>query len=99
MSLSFESKIYCFVLLTNELLIYYKKIGSTVITPLLVRGSPLFPAIALCSPGEEVKLNLNLRWCPSSLTRSVSNESLMCIDSYEDDWMRLHDIRLNGNVS
>lgn len=74
------------------------EIGSTVITPLLVRGSPLFPAIALCSPGEEVKLNLNLRWCPSSMTKSVSNESLMCIDSYEDDWMRLHDIRLNGNI-
>ncbi|CAG2105020.1 unnamed protein product [Medioppia subpectinata] len=74
------------------------EIGSTVITPLLARGSPLFPAIALCSPGEEVKLNLSLRWCPSSLTRSISNESLMCIDSYEDDWMRLHDIRLNGNV-
>lgn len=74
------------------------EIGSTVITPLLVRGSPLFPAIALCSPGEEVKLNLNLRWCPSSLTRSLSDESLMCVDSYEDDWMRLHDIRLNGNI-
>ncbi|XP_054161506.1 SPRY domain-containing protein 3-like [Oppia nitens] len=74
------------------------EISSTVITPLFLRGSPLFPAIALCSPGEEVKLNLNLKWSPSALSRSVSDESLMCIDSYEDDWMRLHDIRLNGNL-
>lgn len=57
--------------------------------------------MALSSPGEEVKLNLDVPFiAPAALmpAKSLSDESLMCIDSYEDDWMRLHDMRLNGTI-
>ncbi|RWS06939.1 SPRY domain-containing protein 3-like isoform X2 [Dinothrombium tinctorium] len=73
------------------------EIASSVITPLLFRGG-LYPAIALSSPGEEVKLNLNSHWVPPPIPQSLSDDSLMCVDSYEDDWMRLSDVRCSGNM-
>lgn len=71
-----------------------------MITPILLRGG-LYPAIALSTPGEEVKLNLNVRWVPppSILNFLSDDDSMMCVDSYEDDWLRLHDIRLSGSVN
>lgn len=34
-----------------------------------------------------------------TLPRSPSSdESVMCVDTYEDDWMRLTDVRLNGSI-
>ena len=61
-----------------------------------LRGG-LYPAVALGSPGEEVRLSLDAQFMPR-IPSSQSDESLMCVDSYEDDWMRLTDVRLNGSI-
>jgi len=53
----------------------------------------LFPAFALLSPTEEVKLNMVMRW------NSSEDDVAMSVDSEEkEEWHRLHDIRLNGQV-
>jgi hypothetical protein len=50
----------------------------------------LNPAVGMHSEGEEVRLNLDARW---------DDVVLMSIDSCEEDWLRLHDIRINGQVN
>jgi len=52
----------------------------------------LHPAIGLHSEGEEVRINLDAEWEHPFVT-------LMAIDSCEEDWARLHDVRVNGQVS
>ena len=73
------------------------QIASTLLTPLILRCG-LFPAVALSSPGETVRLSLSKQSMPLKLPSSSPEESSMCVDSYEDDWMRLHEIRLNGTL-
>lgn len=51
----------------------------------------LFPSVSLHSLGEEVQLKRDVKWI-------VNEDISMCIDSNEDDWSRLHDIRLNGSI-
>lgn len=51
----------------------------------------LHPAIGMASVGEEVRITLNSKW-------SCDEETLMLVDGHEDDWSRLHDIRLSGQV-
>jgi len=62
---------------------------GTVLTVLPAEG--LYPAVGMHSEGEEVRLNLDAEWQHSGVT-------LMSIDSCEEDWSRLHDIRINGQV-
>ena len=64
------------------------KVG-TVLTLMPPEG--LHPAVGMHSEGEEVKLNLEARWEQSEVI-------LMSIDSCEEDWSRLHDIRVSGQV-
>lgn len=52
----------------------------------------LFPAVGMHSLGEEVRLHLN-----AELGRE--DDSVMMVDSYEDEWGRLHDVRVCGTVS
>lgn len=49
------------------------------------------PAVGMHSDGEEVKLDLSAK-------SEQSDVVLMSIDSCEEDWSRLHDIRINGQV-
>lgn len=51
----------------------------------------LFPAVSMHSIGEEVRLFLDLNWVPEE-------DTLMSVDNNEDEWYRLNDIRLNGQV-
>lgn len=51
----------------------------------------LFPAVSMGSEGEEVCLYLGLNWIPDE-------DTLMLVDSLEDDWYCLHDVRLSGQV-
>ena len=51
----------------------------------------LFPAVGMHSEGEEVKLNLDAEWQYEELI-------LMAVDSGEEEWSRLHDVKLNGMV-
>jgi len=67
----------------------YLQVG-TVLTALPPEG--LYPAVSMHSEAEEVRLNLDAQWQHSGVT-------LMSIDSCEEDWSRLHDVRINGQVS
>lgn len=50
-----------------------------------------YPAVGMHSDGEEVRLNLDAQWHHSDVT-------LMSIDTCEEDWSSLHDVRINGQV-
>lgn len=45
------------------------------------------------SLGEEVLLDLNAEW------GAEEDDGLMIVDSHEEDWSRLHDVRVTGTVS
>ncbi len=51
----------------------------------------LFPAVGMQRQGEEVCLRQGLSWSPDE-------EDMMLVDGGEDEWVRLHDVRLNGQV-
>ncbi len=51
----------------------------------------LFPAVGMQKLGEEVCLRQGLAWSPDE-------EDMMLVDGGEDEWVRLHDVRLNGQV-
>lgn len=65
-----------------------KEIGSTLFS---FTPGGLYPAISLQSLGEEVRLTLDIKWLPE-------DDVHMCIDSNEEEWSRLHAIKLNGAV-
>jgi hypothetical protein len=64
------------------------QLGTTFVT--LPMGG-LYPAVGMHSIGEEVRLFLGLNWLPEE-------DSFMSVDSNEEEWYRLSDIRLNGQV-
>lgn len=53
----------------------------------------LFPAVGMNSMGEEVKVDLQAEWLLEE------DDSTMMVDSHEDDWGRLNDVRVSGTVS
>lgn len=65
------------------------QVGSAEV-PLSVEG--LFPAVGMHSMGEEVKVDLQAKW------HLEEDESMMMVDSHEDDWGRLYDVRASGTV-
>uniref|UniRef100_W5M8X0 SPRY domain containing 3 n=2 Tax=Lepisosteus oculatus TaxID=7918 RepID=W5M8X0_LEPOC len=66
-----------------------KEVGSVVVP---VSPDGLFPAIGMHSLGEEVRLDLQAEW------GSEEDDSVMMVDSHEDEWGRLHDVRVSGTV-
>ena len=54
-------------------------------------GDGLYPAVGLHSEGEEVRVSLDAEWEQKDIIH-------MSIDNCEEDWSRLHDVRLNGQV-
>jgi len=54
----------------------------------------LFPALGLQRAPEEVRVSLGLRWAPEEKYEDIA----MSVDCGEEEWRRLHDIRLNGHV-
>ncbi|KAG8195429.1 hypothetical protein JTE90_013886 [Oedothorax gibbosus] len=73
---------YCVVFFTYN----GKEFGSTICSN--TQGA-LYPAVGFHSVGEEVRLQLGIRWVPEE-------DMNMCIDSNEEEWARLHDIKING---
>uniref|UniRef100_A0A8C6YPR6 SPRY domain containing 3 n=2 Tax=Nothoprocta perdicaria TaxID=30464 RepID=A0A8C6YPR6_NOTPE len=66
-----------------------KRVGSTIM-PLSPDG--LFPAVGMHSLGEEVRLHLHAELATDE------DDSVMMVDSYEDEWGRLHDVRVCGTL-
>lgn len=72
--------------------VFFTKNGTEV-GSVEVQGSAegLYPAVGMHSLGEEVRLDLQAEW-------SLEDNSLMMVDSHEDDWSRLYDVRVNGTL-
>uniref|UniRef100_A0A8D0HJF3 SPRY domain containing 3 n=1 Tax=Sphenodon punctatus TaxID=8508 RepID=A0A8D0HJF3_SPHPU len=66
-----------------------KRVGSTIM-PLSPDG--LFPAVGMHSLGEEVRLHLHAE------LGNEEDDSIMMVDSYEDEWGRLHDVKVCGTL-
>ena len=52
----------------------------------------LFPAVGMHSLGEVARVDLQAQWLLDE------DESMMMVDSHEDDWGRLFDVRASGTV-
>ncbi|XP_032378069.1 SPRY domain-containing protein 3 [Etheostoma spectabile] len=66
-----------------------KEVGSVEV-PASAEG--LFPAVGMHSMGEEVKVDLQAEWFLEE------DDSMMMVDSHEDDWGRLYDVRVSGTL-
>ncbi|XP_051280194.1 SPRY domain-containing protein 3 [Dicentrarchus labrax] len=66
-----------------------KEVGSVEV-PVSAEG--LFPAVGMHSMGEEVKVDLQAEWLLEE------DDSMMMVDSHEDDWGRLYDVRVSGTL-
>ncbi|KAM4571371.1 SPRY domain-containing protein 3 isoform 2-T4 [Fundulus diaphanus] len=64
-----------------------REVGSVEV-PLSSEG--LFPAVGMHSMGEEVKVDLRAEWLLEE------DDTVMVVDSHEDDWGRLNDVRVSG---
>lgn len=73
--------------------VFFTKNGKEVGT-VVVPASPdgLFPAIGMHSLGEEVRLDLQAEWGVDE------DDSVMMVDSHEDEWGRLHDVCVSGTL-
>ncbi|XP_063219657.1 SPRY domain-containing protein 3-like isoform X2 [Bacillus rossius redtenbacheri] len=65
-----------------------KELGTTLFH-LPVGG--IYPAVSMHSVGEVVRLFVGLSWLSEE-------DSLMSVDNNEDDWYRMNDVRLNGQI-
>ena len=65
-----------------------KEIG---VAPVNIPPGGFFPALSLHSVGESARIRSGLRYIPEE-------DIMMMVDSCEDDWLNLHDIRLNGPI-
>lgn len=73
-------------------IVFFTRNGSEIgKTKVKLPPGGLHPAVGMHSEGEEVQLHLHADW--------QSEESMqMAVDHCEDDWKRLHDVRLCGQV-
>uniref|UniRef100_A0A8C7CTC4 SPRY domain containing 3 n=1 Tax=Oncorhynchus kisutch TaxID=8019 RepID=A0A8C7CTC4_ONCKI len=58
---------------------------------ILFHTPALYPAVGMHSLGEEVQLDLQAEW-------GMEEDGLMMVDSHEDEWGRLHDVRVTGTL-
>uniref|UniRef100_A0A3P9LUY9 SPRY domain containing 3 n=1 Tax=Oryzias latipes TaxID=8090 RepID=A0A3P9LUY9_ORYLA len=71
--------------------IFFTKNGEEVgSVEVAVSAEGLFPAVGMHSLGEEVKVDLQAEWL------SEEGDSMMMVDSHEDDWGRLYGVRVSG---
>ncbi|XP_014022744.1 SPRY domain-containing protein 3 isoform X3 [Salmo salar] len=73
--------------------VFFTKNGKEVGT-VVVPASPeaLYPAVGMHSLGEAVQLDLQAEW------GMEKEDGLMIVDSHEDEWGRLHDVRVTGSL-
>lgn len=84
--LSFDSDV-------GQLTVFFTKNGKEI-GSVDVAAAPdsLFPAVGMHSLGEEVLLDLNAEWGMDE------DDGQMIVDSHEEDWGRLHDVRVTGTL-
>lgn len=66
-----------------------KEVGSVEVPG---PAEALFPAVGMHSLGEVVRLDLNAEWGVDE------DDGLMIVDSHEEDWSRLHDVKVTGTL-
>ncbi|XP_059185895.1 SPRY domain-containing protein 3-like [Centropristis striata] len=66
-----------------------KEVGSVEVP---VSPDALYPAVGMHSLGEEVLLDLNADW------GMEEDDGQMIVDSHEEDWGRLHDVKVTGTL-
>jgi len=77
---------------TTMVPVFFTKNGKELGTQLIpCPPGGLFPAIGLQREPEEVVLSMDLRWAPEE-------DIAMSVDCGEEEWRRLHDIKLNGQM-
>ena len=62
---------------------------GTVLAPMPASG--LYPAVGLRSEGEEVRIQTDMCW-------ESHDDVSMSVDNMEEEWSRLHDVRVNGQL-
>uniref|UniRef100_A0AAQ6AJA3 B30.2/SPRY domain-containing protein n=2 Tax=Amphiprion ocellaris TaxID=80972 RepID=A0AAQ6AJA3_AMPOC len=77
----------------GQLTVFFTKNGSEV-GSVDIAASPdtLYPAVGMHSLGEEVLLDLNAEW------GMEEDDGQMIVDSHEEDWARLHDVKVTGTL-
>jgi hypothetical protein len=79
-------------LLSSSFQAFFTHNGKEVgVVPVYVPPGGFFPALSLSNPGDEISLRSGMRYIPEE-------DIMMLVDSGEDDWLNLHDIRLNGPI-
>uniref|UniRef100_A0A8B9I8C0 SPRY domain containing 3 n=1 Tax=Anser brachyrhynchus TaxID=132585 RepID=A0A8B9I8C0_9AVES len=74
--------------------VFFTKNGERVGSTVMPRGPEgLFPAVGMHSLGEEVRLHLR-----AELGAEQDEGAMMVVDSHEDEWGRLHDVRACGTI-
>ncbi|XP_061543261.1 SPRY domain-containing protein 3 [Phycodurus eques] len=76
----------------GQLTVFFTKNGKEVGSLDMPAAEALYPAVGMHSLGEEVLLDLHAEW------GMEEDDGLMIVDSHEDDWGRLHDIRVSGTL-
>ncbi|XP_078287453.1 SPRY domain-containing protein 3 isoform X3 [Rhinoraja longicauda] len=66
-----------------------KEVGSVVMA---MSPDGLFPAVGMHSLGEEVRIDLQAEWGLDE------DDTAMMVDSHEDEWGRLHDVKVCGTL-
>uniref|UniRef100_A0A4W6F566 SPRY domain containing 3 n=2 Tax=Lates TaxID=8186 RepID=A0A4W6F566_LATCA len=77
----------------GQLTVFFTKNGKEV-GSVEIPASPeaLYPAVGMHSLGEEVLLDLNAEW------GMEEDDGQMIVDSHEEDWGRLHDVKVTGTL-
>lgn len=72
--------------------VFFTKNGKEICTQVVpCPPGGFFPAFGLQNQPEEVRVTMDLQW-------NAEDDIAMSVDSGEDEWHRLHDIRLNGQL-
>ncbi|XP_002130328.2 SPRY domain-containing protein 3-like [Ciona intestinalis] len=78
--------------------VYFTRNGEEVGTTTMLlseNGGGLHPAVGMHSGGESVKLCV----LPEDLWKNPSvGDDFMLVDGTEEDWMKVHDVKINGQV-
>ncbi|KAJ4926845.1 hypothetical protein JOQ06_014590 [Pogonophryne albipinna] len=77
----------------GQLTVFFTKNGKEV-GSVEIPASPeaFYPAVGMHSLGEEVLLDLNAEWGVEE------DDGQMIVDSHEEDWSRLHDVKVTGTL-